>query len=260
MPGLNDGWAWHFQRLTANTGQLKAEADQILTSVSDSLTKRDQLEQLTERVKLLDQEIATSLQRMPKSYHLISVSWQERVERHGEGTEFECQAFPGPVDMYPDLWIANLWNVMRCMRLALSSIELRCGATIIWPQDYRTTVQYNDAVKIRTKLIDGVISSVPYHFGWIQKRSYLNYPAGMTSFECGEDDSVKVLAGYFLLYPLARILNEDCISDTQRGWVRHQLSYIGDRLGIRYAKALTQVRQDILLAAPPHTYKDDRPT
>lgn len=254
MSELKDGWAWHFQRLTADTGQLKAEADELLSSISDNLTKRYQLEHLSEKVKLLDQEIATSLQRMPKDFHWKSVSWQERVERHGEGAEFEFQAFPGPIDMYPDLWIANLWNVMRSMRLVLSSIELRCVATIISPQDYRTTIQYNDAVKIRTKLIDSVISSVPYHFGWIQKYSNFNYPAEMATFECGEDSADKVLGGYFLLYPLARILNEDCISDTQREWVRHQLRYIGDRLGIRYAKALSQVRQGVHVAATQHPY------
>lgn len=238
--------AWHFQQLTANTAELKAEAECIFATTSDGPEKLDKLERLIERAKSLDIEITTCLEQLPESFRGSTVAWQGSVRQHNAAAQSQFRAFPGAIDVYPDLWVANLWNVMRSMRLVLTGIVVRCVAIIVSPRDYRTTVQYNEAITLRTELINSVISSVPYHYGLVGRRTGLHQCTATTSFECGDNSSTKGLAGYFLLYPLARIVNEDCISENLRQWVRDQLTYIGDRLGIRYAKAITLVCDCIL--------------
>lgn len=233
--------AWYFQRLTAHTAELKAEADRSLGTISDDPYKLDKLGQLIQRVKSLDAEIATSLEQLPDSFKGKTVAWQGRARQCPGGSHAQFQAFPGAVDVYPDLWVANLWNVMRSMRLVLAGIVVRCVAMLVWPRDYRTTEQYSEDVKLRTELISGIVSSVPYHYGLIQTPAGLSSRPETPSLERGQDSSTKALAGYMLLYSLARIMSEDCIGEALRKWIREQLTYIGDTLGIRYAKALTQV-------------------
>jgi hypothetical protein len=52
---------------------------------------------------------------------------------------------------------------------------------------------------------------------------------------------MKGLAGYFLTWPLACVMNQDYVTDHQRQWIVGRLRYIGDELGIRYAHILSQV-------------------
>lgn len=64
----------------------------------------------------------------------------------------------------------------------------------------------------------------------------------LSGFACGEEESLKGLAGYFLTWPLGCVVGQDYTTDSQRAWVRGRLRYIADELGVKYARIICQVR------------------
>lgn len=217
---------------------LKAEANSLLTTITRIPENVAKVQELAAKCKRFDKEITTSLRDLPEGFGWETVAWVGRPR----GSYPEIEAFPGPIHVYRDLWIANLWNVMRCMRLVLAALTIRYLAWRSSPADYRTTREYGITAKMCTTAINDVISSVPFHLGWFSRQNDKHGQFRHSHHRNGENDSEKCLAGYFLLYPLLCLQCQDFLTDAQRVWVKSRLKYIGDRLGVRYANVASQVR------------------
>lgn len=234
----DSGCAWYFQRLTAQTGELKARLNSLMSTVTRNPKGIKQIQDMLQNCKTHDAEIVAALDDLPASFGWEIVGWESRNPTNDYS---DAKAFPGPIHVYRDLWIANLWNVMRGMRLALAALSMRCTAWLDFPADYRTTPEYAITAKTCVENINDIIASVPYHTGWCSKRKDLQVQSRLSGFACGEDVSEKCLAGYFLLWPLANIQGQDYLTNSQRDWVKGRLRYIGDRLGVRYGNVISQV-------------------
>jgi hypothetical protein len=179
-----------------------------------------------------------------------------------------AEVFPGRIDAYQDLWVVSVWNLMRCSRIILASLIVRCAAWVCAPVDYRTTPEYATAARTCVDNITDIISSVPYQLGWFSNRRELLERANLSAFGCGEEDALKGLPGYFLTWPLTCVQGQDYTTDAQRAWVKGRLQFIGSHLGVRYAHVLRQlnirvpsmlIRRDGLMANPyPGAYNFEK--
>jgi hypothetical protein len=194
---------------------------------------------LIRRAHVVDGELIIWMRSLPEQYQYKTVTWEDKVPN---GDYAKAEVFPGRVDVYQDFWTASVWNMARVSRLALHSTIVRCAAWVCSPVDYRTTPHYAAAARDCVEIITDVIASVPYHLGWhLKRRDLLLHRPDISSFACGEEESQKGLAGYFLTWPLTCIQGQDYTTDAQRAWIIGRLRYIGDELGIKYAHMLAEV-------------------
>ena len=219
-------------------GSMKSEVNEMLVSISRNKENQEVMNGMISRCKSLDKEITDWLRNLPTHWHWTTAAW----EPYRPKTDYAAaEVFPGRIDNYGDLWIVNLWNVMRCMRIVLASLIIRCTAWVIFPADYRTSPEYATTAKTCVDAIADIIASVPYQMGIFTKRKDLAGMIQHSVFGCGEDSSEKGLAGYFLLWPLTCIQGQDYLTDAQRTWVKGRLQSIGSQLGVRYGNMLSQV-------------------
>lgn len=229
------------QRLNIRTGELRAEVNRIMASVSRSPDNIELLLDMIRRCQTVDQEHAAWAKSLPDYFQYKAVAWEDHVPN---GDYSKAEVFPGRVDAYQDLWVASVWNMMRTSRIILASIIVRCAAWVCSPVDYRTTPEYATAARTVCEVATDIIASVPYQLGWFTKRKDLLERANLSSFGCGEEDAQKGLPGYFLSWPLTCIQGQDYSTDAQRAWVKGRLVFIGNQLGVRYALMLAQVSSD----------------
>lgn len=159
-----------FQQLSCRTGELKTEVNTLLGSVARSAESTELMKQAVRRCQALDREVVDWMRGLPEAFQWKTAAWEEYSPRCDY---FKAEAFPGRVDIYQDLWVVNIWNTMRCMRIVLASFHVRLTAWIISPADYRTTPEYAATTRTCAEAIADVIASVPYQMGWFSKRSNL---------------------------------------------------------------------------------------
>ncbi|KAK3384787.1 hypothetical protein B0H63DRAFT_395492 [Podospora didyma] len=267
---VSDTHAAECQRLNLQTCELRAEITHLMESATRTPDNLDKMVDLMRRAQGLDHAVTEWMASVPENWHWRTKYFPEppgdsgSKQRRGVPREdyiTTVEVFPGGrVDLYSDLWIASVWNLARTARLVLMSITVRCAAWICSPVDYRTTLEYATASRACVEVISDIIASVPYHLGWQEWEQRMGHDDLSTSeFACGQNDSIKGLAGYFLTWPLACVMAQDYTTDNQRLWVRGRLKRIGDELGIRYAHILLQlqirlpsmlIRRDGLVAQP----------
>ncbi|RDA82853.1 hypothetical protein CP532_0951 [Ophiocordyceps camponoti-leonardi (nom. inval.)] len=256
---VRDEHASECQRLNIIIGEIRAEANRLLTTSTRSSDQVDQVIAMIKRCQAHDQTCAGWADDLPDCFRWKTVAWEDKVP---DGDYARADVYPGRVDAYQDLWISSIWNMMRCSRIVLASIIVRCAAWISAPVDYRTTPEYAVAARVCVDTITDIIASIPYQLGWFARRRHLLERANMSAFGCGEEDAQKGLGGYFVTWPLACVHGQDYTTDSQRAWVQGRLEFIGSHLGVRYAHILTElhvrvpsmlIQRDGLVSTPyPH--------
>ncbi|KAM0348336.1 hypothetical protein ACHAPU_004304 [Fusarium lateritium] len=253
------------QRLNIRTAELRAESNRLMTTLSRSPENIELLLDIIRRCQTLDQQHVTWANGLPEYFQYKSVAWEDNVPN---GNYALATVFPGRIDAYQDLWVVSVWNLMRCSRIILASLIVRCAAWVCAPVDYRTTPEYATAARTCVETITDIIASVPYQLGWFSNRKDLLEQANLSAFGCGEEDALKGLPGYFLTWPLTCVQGQDYTTDAQRAWVKGRLQFIGNHLGVRYANVLRQlnvrvpsmlIRRDGLMASPyPGSYNFEK--
>ncbi|EWZ01654.1 hypothetical protein FOCG_06479 [Fusarium oxysporum f. sp. radicis-lycopersici 26381] len=253
------------QRLNIRTAELRAESNRLMASLARSPENIELLLDIIRRCQTLDQQHVAWANQLPEYFHYKAVAWEDNVPSGNYGM---AEVFPGRIDAYQDLWVVSVWNLMRCSRIILASLIVRCAAWVCAPVDYRTTPEYATAARTCVDTITDIISSVPYQLGWFSSRRELLERANLSAFGCGEEDALKGLPGYFLTWPLTCVQGQDYTTDAQRAWVKGRLEFIGNHLGVRYANVLKQlnvrvpsmlIRRDGLMASPyPASYNFEK--
>ena len=227
------------QRINIRVGELRAEVNRLLATLTRSPETIELILDLMRRCQAVDQECATWSKDLPEFFDFKTVAWEDHVPG---GDYSKAEVYPGRVDAYQDLWVASVWNLMRTSRIILASLIVRCAAWVCAPLDYRTTPEFATAARTCVESITDIIASVPYQLGYFSDRKHLLEQANLSAFGCGDEDAHKGLPGYFLTWPLSCIMGQDYTTDSQRAWCMGRLIYIGNQLGVRYAHMLTKVR------------------
>ncbi|CAK7234104.1 hypothetical protein SBRCBS47491_008837 [Sporothrix bragantina] len=270
---VSDSVAAACQSLALRTATLRAKAADCMAGTSDrSLENVSRVMELAQQASAIDRDCAAWEANAPVEWQFHTVAWYDKLPEGGDYGR--AQVFPGKVDVYRDIYIASVWNMVRATRLCLASIGVRCAAWACAPADYRTTSQYATAARTCSDIITDIIASVPFYLGWQNGQSrYPGQPPAKQkpattspqfaptttdtrtnpdipereptpglSYVCGDESGLKGLAGYFLAWPLTNINSQDYTTDNQRAWVIGRLKYISNDLGVRYAGFLAELK------------------
>lgn len=156
----------------------------------------------------------------------------------------ESEVYPGRIDTFPDVWIANVWTLLRVTRLFVSGAVVRCAAWLNTSVDYRTTPEYAAAAKLGTDAVNDIIAGIPYHLGWKANKGPLKRfaVAGDDCFAFGNNQNTpRALGAYLCTWPVFGAYCSDFATDAQRTWLRGRLKYITDVMGINQAGTLALV-------------------
>lgn len=229
--------------LSLRIAELRADINTVLTTCPHEPEYFPQVNAFIKRAQALEAEYLEWEAALPDSIRPRTATWVDNV-----GDLSKAELYPGKVDMYSDIWIANMWNAARVARLFIAGVIVRCAAWICSPVDYRTTAEFANAGRLSADLMSDVIASIPYHLGWrINENGVLK--GGQSDVSNGEEgfEAPKALGGYFCMWPLFCATNSDFVTDSQRQWAKGRLLYISETLGLNQAKVLSNVSQLFIL-------------
>ncbi|KAL2072461.1 hypothetical protein VTL71DRAFT_11804 [Oculimacula yallundae] len=222
--------------ITCRAAELRVELNTAISTFPRTHEYYQQVTNIMRRGQALEAECVDWEAALPDEWRPRTVLWVDQIPG---GDITKAEVFPGKVDMYSDITIANLWNLVRVARLFISGAVVRCAAWICSPVDFRTTPEYAQAGRLCADLITDVIAATPYHLGMrvsnngILRSGDFNSPLGDAS------GGSKAIGGMFMMWPLFSISNMDYISDSQRVWAKSRLLYVSETLGLNHAKVLS---------------------
>lgn len=157
------------------------------------------------------------------------------------------EVFSDHYHVYPNLWVATVWNNYRAVRLLINELILDqlCHLYLNSPESpllWNDTCFFENQVLASNatllQLCHDICASVPFYLGFdpnADKRMPRAIP--------------KAVSGNLLLWPLYTAGCTDLVSDMMRDWVAERLRWISDIIGIRQAAPLAfslRRKQDIL--------------
>lgn len=227
--------------LTLQTTDIRSKLNSILASSKIDAYNIQLVSDIARKCQDLDQGFVRWSQSLPNHYKYSTAAW---VTKDEVGGSHGVQAFPGRVDVFPDQWIACIWNTMRCTRLELACLMSRCIAFIHSPVDYRSVLEYTNVSKQSCAVIKDLIASIPYQLGWSPDKPQLLGRTQTTSFLLcgGVDGGVMGLSAFIAIWPLVFIQQQDHSTQLQRDWAKGQLEYIGRTVGVGFATSVSRVR------------------
>lgn len=180
----------------------------------------------------IDQELSELTENMPSD-------WQYQRVTNKQDSEF---VFGSEFHIYPDLWMACIWNFIRTCRLILhGEICLQLGDASHLPNPDVSTISnclYRQSILVMDSLVSEICATVP---------QFCDYSTMLTKEDLGDpdvgarnstgDDVPATASVYHLLWPLlhAGLATK---SDIQREWIINRCHYIGKTTGIRQVLAL----------------------
>jgi hypothetical protein len=220
---------------------LRADTDKTTTLKVHSAENTEIVKKLLQRAQVLDQEYLDWIKALPAGWEIKTVAWVDSAVQNLSTS----LVHPGRVDAYGELWMAYKYNIVRSCRLFIYSTILRCVAWLGNSQDYRLTPEYTTAARICRQLVEDIVASVPYFFGWNSENDVTM--KARANFACGssDDPSVKPLSGIFVMWPLFTAAASDFASPSQRIFLRGRLKHIAETMGIAQALILFEVLTQI---------------
>ena len=183
----------------------------------------------------IDRELFSLANDMPIQWRFQTVSVLEQSEL----------VFGTKYHVYPDLWVASIWNAYRTCRLLLHQ-EIRTQLTYVLdtcPQSFTPMdmLNYQSSTDTLQQLALGIYATVPQFCG------HISLPSGcliQTEGIVSQDPligGIPTTAGvYFLFWPLFSAGQTiDC--EMQRKWIVDRSRYIGRTTGLQQAFALADL-------------------
>lgn len=225
--------------LNLKVADLRAESHRICTLEAHTTENIGKVLSHLRKAELIEEEYVQWSENLPDEWTPRVAAWIDEI---AEKDLAFATCFPGRVDIYAELWMATTHNIARASRLFILTTILRCTAWLSSGLDYRLAPEYVDVSRKASLLIDDIISSVPFFFGWNIKDN--DFPMVENSyFPCGNNSRIsgKGVTGVWAIWPVFAAAASDFASDSQRLWLRGRLKYIAEDLGIRQAEMLLRV-------------------
>lgn len=219
--------------------ELRQDTDKTTTLSPHTLDNIEVVLALLHRAQDLEKEYREWYTAMPPHWKpdaLAWVDWSDLGMAMGSNLS-ESIVHPGRVDTYRELSVAYAYNVARSSQILIWTTILRCVAWLSPDSDYRITKEHQSATMICNTLIEDIVASVPYFFGWNADTD----PRSATRNERSFNDSIKGVSGVFLMWPLFAAASSDFCSDSQRAFLRGRLTFIAENMGICQAHILLNV-------------------
>ena len=149
-----------------------------------------------------------------------------------------CSSFSHSADGQVAVYVAAVWNSYRKTRLKLLDLAAECIDRL---RDYDRTlmreIDLNLLEKKSEQVAKSIAASVPYHLIADFPQLIRQLPTVPERVAPG-----KSVGGLLLMHPIYVASTASLLSPQLRGWMRQQLRWIGEKMGISQATLLANVR------------------
>ena len=229
--------------------RLRELGAKCLNAPMSSAVAKDVFDLLRE-AKDVDREISGWPLGLPMSWKYKTVRFSTR----GSNAVETLDCYPGPVDIYYDLYVANTWNTYRGYRIHCLMIIINCIERLVPPSRHGDCEDYSVTITILRGLVNRICASVPFHLGLevpflstaesiclTSIEEFYHDEASLPRFRSEEGSHLrtsKTIGGFFLIWTLFVAYSVTCIPEMQRSWILARFRSISTRYGITQADVL----------------------
>jgi hypothetical protein len=172
---------------------------------------------VSSRLLAVDAMVEAWRQRLPHS-------WAFKSYRRLGSTSMAM--YDAQCEIYPNLWLAVMWNNYRCVRLLIH--ESIASAATLQTASIAAKKIMQTSTKTLMAMADGVCYSVPYHLGF-------RYANELKEAAIEGNNERGTPGGYLLLWPLFLSGMLRTTPPRQRYWIASTLRQIGSQMGLKLA-------------------------
>ncbi|GKZ35282.1 hypothetical protein AbraIFM66950_005877 [Aspergillus brasiliensis] len=143
--------------------------------------------------------------------------------------------------VYPDAWVAGVWNNIRTCRLLLHQ-EIKRQLGCVRDTPLFDAVQYQQSVILMQQLVSDICASVPQYCGYLPEipgdlsvTQQVTLLADALPFDNQSSNGIPATAGVYLLFWPLLYAGQMADSEKQRDWIIDRMRYIGKTTGIQQA-------------------------
>ncbi|CAG8957931.1 hypothetical protein HYFRA_00000273 [Hymenoscyphus fraxineus] len=235
----NDPISHQFASLNIRVAKLRADNDRITSNRSRE--DAGDVIALLQTAQDLEKEYAEWFAGLTGEWAFRTVSWMDYHEIDLENSVVH----PGKIDSYSQMYMAHHHNIGRSSRLFIWTTIFRCVAWLCGEDNYKLTEEYATGSQVCHRLIEDIVASVPFIFGW--NKETVTAMRDPSCFACGTPDAVQVksLWGIFVMWPMFAAAVSDFAMPSERIFLRGRLKYIAENMGIYQAAII--LRAPIIL-------------
>ncbi|TVY43333.1 White-opaque regulator [Lachnellula occidentalis] len=229
-----------FARLNLLVADLRSENTVATSQIARTAANIEYVLSVQRKAEALEKEYTSWFESLPPKWQPKFETWLgDRDIGYNYATS---ETHPGRIDSYSEMWIAYHQNIARSSQILLHFTILRCVAWLGDMNDYTLTPEYAKAQQVCRPLIEDIVASCPYFFGWNKDRN--EAMVDQSFFACGESGNTdahanpKALWGIFIMWPIFVAGSADFALPSQRMYLRGRLQYISELMGIHQASVL----------------------
>ncbi|TVY33914.1 White-opaque regulator, partial [Lachnellula subtilissima] len=204
MVSANDEIIAKFARLNLLVADLRSENTTATSQIARTAANCENVLRVQRKAEALEKEYVQWFKSLPSSWQPKFETW---LGDKGIGYDYaSSDTHPGRIDSYSEMWIAYHQNIARSSQILLHVTILRCVAWLGDLNDYTLTPEYTKAQQVCCPLIEDIVASCPYFFGWNKDRN--EAMVDKSFFACGESGNTdaqanpKALWGIFIMWPI----------------------------------------------------------
>ncbi|KAI9748881.1 MAG: hypothetical protein M1835_001691 [Candelina submexicana] len=219
--------------LTAGLPELRLNAKKTFYSVDSPDVKS--VRALRDAAVRMDISIAGWVGDLPEAWSYRVITHVEAMPEHLSTAD----AFPGDIDLYQDVYVANTWNTYRIARFLALSIVIDSSCWLASVSESQQETDFLDALATIRRLVRGICASIPFHLCSHTSSAALELGSPHSTAACNISDnrpSTRMLGAYFLLTPLKVLLQQssekypyrqwNCLPSEQKMWLEGRLAHL----------------------------------
>lgn len=140
-------------------------------------------------------------------------------------------------DVYPDLFVASIWNSYRSIRLVIHEAII---AATMKHGSLEQRQGLGKSMAILRAMADGVCHSVPYHLTFFQQTDVVQRDAAVDAGIQYKSQPFPAPGAYLLFWPLFLSGMLRAVTTQQRHWIASVLEQIGVRMGLKLAISMSE--------------------
>lgn len=223
---------------------LRARAHKLTQNPLTFETNRE-LVQVVDDCRNADYSLIAWLAELPSRWLYRTIDDLPLTLGPATGIPLPACPFVSQVHEYRDIFLANMFNVFRELRMLIQATIVTCGAAQagLTPDDdlprelpnIMLSQEYSEAVQALLKLTNEIIASIPYHLG--AAPSQTKYEADGTT--CATLNTPP--AGPLLFFRPMMVAQANIFAPPeQRKWLHQVINGLGPRFGINVGPLVIQ--------------------
>ena len=208
MVSASDEIIAKFARLNLLVADLRSETTTATSQIARTAANYENVLRVQRKAEALEKYYVQWFKSLPPSWQPKFETW---LGDKGIGYNYaSSETHPGRIDSYSEMWIAYHQNIARSSQILLHFTILRCVAWLGDLKDYTLTPEYAKAQQVCCPLIEDIVASCPYFFGWNKDRN--EAMVDKSFFACGESGNTdaqanpKALWGIFIMWYVSRFI------------------------------------------------------